>query len=178
MTEEKPRLIPTQPWENGWAPDTSRVPGTRRLWMAGTLALSVVAACVTAIVVTDRQARGSGARGEGPCAVARFDVPRSPHLRLPEDDRNHAPERQERPGVGAADRVDHAGHEAPAVPRTRGPGRQGLRLRSRQGGPGKPAASPSPSKSSAAPSGPDRSLLRSIEAVNYPGRYWHVSDGR
>ena len=31
-------------WEDGWAPDTSRAPGTRRLWLAGGLAVATVVA--------------------------------------------------------------------------------------------------------------------------------------
>ncbi|WP_327694081.1 AbfB domain-containing protein [Streptomyces sp. NBC_00459] len=170
MTEEKPRLIPTQPWENGWAPDTSRVPGTRRLWMAGTLALSVVAACVTAIVITDRQA-------EDPVPVAKIPAP-SPGSTYPGLLTFASPSASEsvppggKSGLSSAQPTTSAATTPAPAPDVKGsasaPASQA---------PGKPAASPSPSKSSAAPTTPDRSSLRSVESINYPGRYWHVSGG-
>ncbi|ELP62503.1 AbfB domain-containing protein [Streptomyces turgidiscabies] len=170
MTEEKPRLIPTQPWENGWAPDTTRVPGTRRLWMAGTLALSVVAACVTAIVITDRQPEETEPVAKAPAASPGSTYPglltfASPSATGTEPPGGKSGLSSSQPTASAATTPDSApdvkgsaSAPVPEAPRT-------------------PAASPSPSKSSAAPSTPDRSLLRSVEAVNYPDRYWHVSDG-
>ncbi|WP_330291875.1 AbfB domain-containing protein [Streptomyces sp. NBC_00576] len=176
MTEEKPRLIPTQPWENGWAPDTSRVPGTRRLWMAGTLALSVVAACVTAIVVTDRQA-------EDPVPVAKAPAP-SPGSTYPGLLTFASPTATGTTPPGGKSGLASAQPTAPSTSTTSPPASpvpapdvKGSASAPVKEAPGKPAASPSPSKSSAAPSQPDRSLLRSVESVNYPGRYWHVSGG-
>ncbi|WP_105975099.1 AbfB domain-containing protein [Streptomyces geranii] len=176
MTEEKPRLIPTQPWENGWAPDTSRVPGTRRLWMAGTLALSVVAACVTAIIVTDRQA-------VEPDPVAKAPVP-SPGSTYPGLLTFASPSASgDTPPGGksglsssqptATPTTGTGGADADPVP---APDVKGSASAPVSEAPGKPAASPSPSKSSAAPAKPS-STLRSVESVNYPGRYWHVSSG-
>ncbi|MFD5544652.1 AbfB domain-containing protein, partial [Streptomyces sp. NPDC127079] len=52
MPETTPQPPPHPQWENGWGPDTSRAPGTRRLWLAGTLAIATVVACVTAIAVS------------------------------------------------------------------------------------------------------------------------------
>ncbi|NEC88135.1 AbfB domain-containing protein [Streptomyces sp. SID12501] len=172
MTEEKPRLIPNQPWENGWAPDTSRVPGTRRLWMAGTLALSVVAACVTAIIVTDRQTAD-------PVPVAKVPVP-SPGSTYPglltfaSPSASGATPPDGKSGLSSAQPATSA---SAATTPTTAPDDKGSASAPAKETPGKPAASPSPSKSSAAPTTPDRSNLRSIEAVNYPGRYWHVSGG-
>ncbi|MGW3648407.1 AbfB domain-containing protein [Streptomyces sp. NPDC000878] len=172
MTEEKPRLIPTQPWENGWAPDTSRVPGTRRLWMAGTLALSVVAACVTAIIVTERQT-------EQPAPVAKAPVP-SPGSTYPGLLTYASPS-----PTGAAPPSGKSGlsSEQPPAPAATAPAAavpapdaKGSASAAVSETPGKPAASPSPSKSSAAPAKP-ASTSRSVESVNYPGRYWHVSNG-
>ncbi|MFF3374211.1 AbfB domain-containing protein [Streptomyces sp. NPDC002680] len=172
MTEEKPRLIPTQPWENGWAPDTSRVPGTRRLWMAGTLALSVVAACVTAIIVTERQA-------EQPAPVAKAPLP-SPGSTYPglltyasPSATGDAPPSGKSGLSSAQPTTSAATADAPVVP---APDAKGSASAAVSEAPGKPAASPSPSKSSAAPAKP-ASTARSVESVNYPGRYWHVSNG-
>lgn len=172
MTEEKPRLIPTQPWENGWAPDTSRVPGTRRLWMAGTLALSVVAACVTAIIVTERQS-------VEPTPVAKAPVP-SPGSTYPGLLTYASPS-----PTGAAPPSGKSGlsSEQPPAPAATAPAAavpapdaKGSASAAVSEAPGKPAASPSASKSSAAPTKP-ASTSRSVESVNYPGRYWHVSNG-
>ncbi|MHC5906719.1 AbfB domain-containing protein, partial [Streptomyces sp. S6] len=55
MPFKKSRPSQENSWENGWAPDTSRAPGTRRLWLAGALALATVTACVTAITVMDKE---------------------------------------------------------------------------------------------------------------------------
>lgn len=172
MTEEKPRLIPTQPWENGWAPDTSRVPGTRRLWMAGTLALSVVAACVTAIIVTERQA-------VEPTPVAKAPLP-SPGSTYPglltyaSPSATGAAPPSGKSGLSSAQPTTPAATApAPVAP---APDAKGSASAPASEAPGKPAASPSPSKSSAAPTKP-ASTSRSVESVNYPGRYWHVSNG-
>lgn len=170
MTEEKPRLIPTQPWENGWAPDTSRVPGTRRLWMAGTLALSVVAACVTAIIVTERQA-------DEPTPTAKAPAP-SPGSTYPGLLTYASPT-----ATGAAPPTGKSGLSSaqPSTPAATAPvpvpDVKGSASAPVSEAPEKPAATPSPSKSSAAPAKPDSSLARSVESVNYSGRYWHVSDG-
>ncbi|GAA3890393.1 hypothetical protein GCM10023084_48710 [Streptomyces lacrimifluminis] len=170
MTQEKPRPTPNQPWENGWAPDTSRVPGTRRLWMAGTLALSVVAACVTAIIVTDRQT-------EDPVPVAKAPAP-SPGSTYPglltfaSPTASGTVPPDGKSGLSSAQPTTSA--DTPPVP---APDVKGSASAPASAAPGKPAASPSPSKSSAAPPKPDRSLLRSVESTNYAGRYWHVSDG-
>ncbi|WP_329278502.1 AbfB domain-containing protein [Streptomyces sp. NBC_01451] len=172
MAEEKPRLIPTQPWENGWAPDTSRVPGTRRLWMAGTLALSVVAACVTAIIVTDQQA-------EEPVPVAKAPVP-SPGSTYPGLLTFASPSASEdtppngKSGLSSAQPTTSASPSAAAP----APDVKGSASAPAKETPAKPATSPSPGKSSAAPGGQSGShIWKSVEAASYPGRYWHVSDG-
>ncbi|MGW1717429.1 AbfB domain-containing protein [Streptomyces sp. NPDC002156] len=172
MTEEKPRLIPTQPWENGWAPDTSRVPGTRRLWMAGTLALSVVAACVTAIIVTERQS-------VEPTPVAKAPLP-SPGSTYPglltyaSPSATGAAPPSGKSGLSSAQPTTPAATApAPAAP---APNAEGSASAPASAAPEKPAASPSPSKSSAAPVQP-ASLWRSVQSANYPSRYWHVDDG-
>ncbi|MFI1352001.1 AbfB domain-containing protein [Streptomyces sp. NPDC020898] len=169
MTEEKPRLIPNQPWENGWAPDTSRVPGTRRLWMAGTLALSVVAACVTAIIVTERQAEQQTPTTKAAAPSAGSTYPGLLTFASPTAGGTAPPS-------GKSD-LASAPPAAPAVAATLpAPGAKGSASAPAAEAPEKPAASPSPSKPPAAPAKPDTSL-RSIEAASYPGRYWHVSDG-
>ncbi|NNN38009.1 alpha-L-arabinofuranosidase, partial [Streptomyces sp. S3(2020)] len=53
MPEDKSQPPHDRPWETGWAPDTSRAPGTRRLYLAAALAVATVVACVMAISMTD-----------------------------------------------------------------------------------------------------------------------------
>ncbi|WP_055524038.1 AbfB domain-containing protein [Streptomyces graminilatus] len=183
MTEQKPRLTPSQPWENGWAPDTSRVPGTRRLWMAGTLALSVVAACVTAIVVSDRQAEDPAPVAKAPATSAgatypgllTYASPPSPGATPPDGKSGLASALSTGPtasdGTTPAAAPDVKGSATGPVKETPG-GEPGGNPGGKPGG--KPGTSPAPTKSSAAPSHQDPSL-RSVESVNYPGRYWHVS---
>ncbi|WP_405815533.1 AbfB domain-containing protein [Streptomyces sp. NBC_01390] len=170
MTEEKPRLIPNQPWENGWAPDTTRVPGTRRLWMAGTLALSVVAACVTAIVITDREPEETVPVAKAPAASPGSTYPGLLTFASPSAAGTEPPGGKS--GLSSAQPTTSAATTPAPAPDVKGSASAPV-----SEAPKPPAASPSPSKSSAAPSSPDRSLLRSVEAVNYPDRYWHVSDG-
>ncbi|MDX3450590.1 AbfB domain-containing protein [Streptomyces sp. ME02-8801-2C] len=183
MTEEKPRLIPTQPWENGWAPDTSHVPGTRRLWMAGTLALSVVAACVTAIVVTDRQAVDAAPAAKAPAATPGATYPGLLTFASPSPSGTEAPSGKSglwsaQPGTPTAPTASSpATPGAPAAPAAPAPGAKGPSPAPAKNPPAKPAPAPSPGRSTAAPTQPDRSSLRSVEAANYPGRYWHVSGG-
>ncbi|MEH0422350.1 AbfB domain-containing protein [Streptomyces sp. B21-083] len=170
MTEEKPRLIPSQPWENGWAPDTTRVPGTRRLWMAGTLALSVVAACVTAIVITDRQPEEAVPVAKEPATSPGSTYPGLLTFASPSAAGTEPPGGKS--GLSSAQPTVSAAKTPVSAPDVKGSASAPV-----SEAPKTPAASPSPGKSSAAPSNPDRSLLRSVEAVNYPDRYWHVSDG-
>ncbi|MDH6625407.1 hypothetical protein M2271_003218 [Streptomyces sp. LBL] len=164
MPEGKSRPPQDQPWESGWAPDTSRVPGTRRLWLAGALAIATVAACVTAIVLTDRHA----------------------------DDTSAAQDRQDRttaadptgPGLISYASASPSGTASPAA----GPGRKSDKP---SAGPAtttapKPHRSPSPSTQPADPPEPPAahptsaapkpsSTWRSVRSVNYPDRYWHVN---
>ncbi len=51
--ELPPFVEPPVPWESGEFPDEGRLPGTRRLWMAGGLAVAVLIATATAIAVLD-----------------------------------------------------------------------------------------------------------------------------
>lgn len=55
MPEDKSRPPQDRPWENGWTLDTSRTPGTRRLYLAGALAVATIIACVAAIAATDNK---------------------------------------------------------------------------------------------------------------------------
>ncbi|MFC9292151.1 alpha-L-arabinofuranosidase, partial [Streptomyces sp. NPDC057052] len=77
MPDNKSRPSPERPWENGWAPDTSRTPGTRRLWLAGVLAVATVVACVATVSLTDRP---SDERSAAPAGRTVSDKETSPGL--------------------------------------------------------------------------------------------------
>jgi hypothetical protein len=154
MPENKSRPPQDQPWENGWAPDTSRAPGTRRLWLAGMMAVATIVACATAIVVTDR-------------------APDEPSRSAPTEDNMSVPglisfaTPSETPPKGKSGlATDEATTRAP-----------------RQQDAGTPEPAPEPSKSpsheasSPAAPKPPATTWRSVRSVNYPDRYWHVNGG-
>ncbi|MFC5214836.1 AbfB domain-containing protein [Streptomyces coerulescens] len=160
MPENKSRPPQDQPWENGWAPDTSRAPGTRRLWLAGGMAMATIIACVTAIALSERESDGDSAAASTPAADA--TVPGLISFASPS---------------GTAPPKGKSGLSS-EKPTTEAPRRQNA---------GTPEPAPDPSKSPAdeagsptkAPKPPAAGTTwRSIRSVNYPDRYWHMSDGR
>ncbi|MER6420187.1 AbfB domain-containing protein [Streptomyces sp. NPDC001137] len=158
MPETTPEPPRNQPWENGWAPDTSRAPGTRRLWLAGALALSTIVACATAIAVMDRDSdRPSQASGipsstvaETPPGLISFASPSTTGTSAPSGKR----------GLSSAQPT-----------KSSAPGPQGS-----ESAPAKTSKSPSPHPNSSSHPKPT-STWRSVRSVNYPDRYWHVSGG-
>lgn len=156
MPENKSQPPHDRPWESGWDPDTTRAPGTRRLWLAGALALATIASCVTAIVVIDNHAdepsplaAPTSVDTTGPGLIS-FATPSKNGSRTPG-------EKKDRPSTSptptAPDRQD-----ATPTARTTAP---------------KP---PKPQGTSPAPK-PTPAGGTSIRSVNYPDRYWHLSDG-
>ncbi|WP_155053861.1 AbfB domain-containing protein [Streptomyces blattellae] len=153
MPDTTPRPPENNPWENGWAPDTSRIPGTRRLWLAGTLAVATVAACATAIVVTDR---GVDEALDTPETPVNATVPGLISFGSPSPSTTAPPKGKD-------------GLSSPR-PTTKAPSRHSSTPTPKPSA--KPSKSPAPEKSSPAPA----SDLRSVRAVNYPDRYWHATD--
>ncbi|MGC9538665.1 AbfB domain-containing protein [Streptomyces sp. UG1] len=159
MPEDKSQPPQEQPWENGWAPDTSRAPGTRRLWLAGGMALATIIACITAIAVTERASDGKS--GQTRTVADDATVPGLISFATPS---------QTTPPKGKSG----LSTERP----TKTPGRP-------DAAPPKPTPEPEPSKPpageagspTATPKPPAADTWRSIRSVNYPDRYWHVSDG-
>ena len=156
MPETTPEPPRNQPWENGWAPDTSRAPGTRRLWLAGALALSTIVACATAIAVmdrdSDRPSRASGipssAVAETPPGLISFASPSTNGVTTPAG-RSGPSSAQASTSPSPSSHDSAAGGSKPSK------------------APGTHASSPSHSNPSA--------TYRSVQSVNYPDRYWHVS---
>ncbi|MEU1189527.1 AbfB domain-containing protein [Streptomyces sp. NPDC005859] len=163
MPENKSRPSQEQPWENGWAPDTSRAPGTRRLWLAGGLAVATIVACVTAIALNDQplddtskdrqgQTLSDGETGGG---LISFATPSASGSATPAGRKSTSASPSGSPSPKASSSPKAQGSSSPNAP-------------------AKPTAgSPTRKPSDPAPSGDKRSL----QSVNYPDRYWHVSGG-
>ncbi|GHI08601.1 alpha-L-arabinofuranosidase [Streptomyces cellostaticus] len=154
MPENTPHPPQHRPWENGWAPDTSRAPGTRRLWLAGALALATVATGVTAIAVSSRTpqekaspATTAAATDNGPGLLSFASPPAStaPHPK----------------GESAMTSGTPSAPASPTPTTT-------ATAHAQQSG---PAKSPAPHRSSSKPS----AEWRSVRSLNYPDRYWHIT---
>ncbi|MFI9830489.1 AbfB domain-containing protein [Streptomyces sp. NPDC051913] len=156
MPENQSR--PPQPWENGWVPDPSRAPGTRRLYLAGALAAATIIACVAAIAWTDR----------GPETLSA--PPPSDGATLPGLISFGTPSQTETaPPKGKSGLTT----EEATTPAPR-----------QQGSTPSPATDPTtksptshPSSSDPKPAPKPATTWRSVRSVNYPDRYWHVSGG-
>ncbi|MFD3622131.1 AbfB domain-containing protein [Streptomyces sp. NPDC058676] len=157
MPISKSRPPQNQPWESGWSPDTTRVPGTRRLWLAGALAIATVAACVTAVTVTDHHADDPSPAPDQAAAVD----PSGPGLI------SYAT-----PSTTGASASGDKSASPSARTTTSAPEPQGS---ASAHPPAAPADPPTPSGSSSAPK--PSTTWRSVRSVNYPERYWHISGG-
>ncbi|MFG2124641.1 AbfB domain-containing protein [Streptomyces sp. NPDC048710] len=150
MPENTPHSPQRRPWENGWNPDTSRTPGTRRLWLAGALAVATVTACVAAMAVTG-QTREQ--RATQPAAGASTDSGpgllsfASPSASTPAPPKGRTSMASAAPATTESPTPTHPADSRPT-----------------------PAKSPAHHGSSPKPTA-DR---RSVRSVNYPDRYWHV----
>ncbi|MFC8429985.1 AbfB domain-containing protein [Streptomyces sp. NPDC057253] len=152
MPEEKSRPPQDRPWENGWTLDTARTPGTRRLYLAGALAVATIVACVAAIAATDNEDARTAktARDEGSGLIS---FSSQPATTLPPE------------GDSGLSSVS----PTPRSPRQQGPGPTATVTAT----PKPPKSTPSKSASSK----PKPSVTyRSVRAVNYPDRYWHVTE--
>ncbi|MET9832443.1 AbfB domain-containing protein [Streptomyces sp. NPDC006385] len=157
MPENKSRPPQDQPWENGWAPDTSRAPGTRRLWLAGGMAVATIIACATAIAVSEREYDHTLSAS-----------PSSENTSVPGLISFATPSKSATPPKGKSGL-------STAKETTKAP---------RQQDAGTPKPAPEPSKSPTRESGsssgqkpPAATTWRSVRSVNYPDRYWRASGG-
>ncbi|OIJ62938.1 AbfB domain-containing protein [Streptomyces mangrovisoli] len=158
---DRPALPPSnRPWDGGWPPDTSRTPGTRRLWLAGALALATACACVTAVGLGSRDpdvssspaARATGQLDAGPGLLS-FASPSAAEAERPAT--------VDRSASAKAGKRDGSSSPTPSA---------------------RTSASADPSKSGGSKGGaatsPSTTRWVSVRSVNYPDRYWKVSDGR
>nr|WP_119611578.1 AbfB domain-containing protein [Streptomyces acidiscabies] len=180
MPFKKSRPSQENSWENGWAPDISRAPGTRRLWLAGALALATVTACVTAITVMDqksvksdeaKQADTKSAKETGPGLIS-FATP-TPGASASGGKGKEETAGGTTPSGSPSPSADPSASPSPADGDGKGAGDKGT-------GGTKPVPSPTPAQP--APNKPPAQPAtnpydRSLSAVNYPDRYWHVSNG-
>ncbi|MEU0898945.1 AbfB domain-containing protein [Streptomyces massasporeus] len=158
MSESKSRPPQDRPWESGWAPDTTRAPGTRRLWLAGTLALATITACVTAITVMDSESGEQEARTAEPTPLSSSAPGGLISFATPSKDGT------EKPGADRAAPSPTPSTSASSASPSPNPGKKV---------PKPPKASPAPSKHPKPPS----THGISIRSVNFPDRYWRVRDG-
>jgi len=172
-------------WETGETPGAERIPGTRRLWLAGALAGGVILTCVTTLALMDSSGDDPAQARQGRTTSAGDGV--APSLTaLPSGSGN---------GTGTAGvpggksglsspksnsaKPDSEG-SASAGPKQHGAGSKSVNDPSKPSGkPSKPAGSGSGSDSdSDSDSGSSSgSAWKSVQAVNYPDRYWHISNG-
>ncbi|MFD8047992.1 AbfB domain-containing protein [Streptomyces chartreusis] len=157
MPENKSRPSQGRPWEDGWAPDTSRAPGTRRLWLAGGMAMATIIACVTAIAISERDSDGDSTAASTPAADS--TVPGLISFATPS---GTAPP-SGKSGLSKEKPTPEAPHEQNASKPEPAPSK------SPSGEAGAPTKAPKP---------PATTTWRSVRSVNYPDRYWHMSDGR
>ena len=165
MPDEKPGFTPDnlpvpwssppKVWETGESPDQTRVPGTRRLWAAGALAMAVLLGSVTAIALQEPRTEASARE-----RTARTTAAEEPIV----------------PTVAPAAPVGKSGLSSPQATALKSPAASD----SPQGGAKaepEPSKSAAPSKKSPSSSKPSASSWKSIRAVNYPDRYWHLRSG-
>ncbi|MFJ9561899.1 AbfB domain-containing protein [Streptomyces fuscichromogenes] len=176
MPETTPQPPPHPAWENGWAPDTSRAPGTRRLWLAGTLAIATVVGCVTAIAVShhapDKESSAvptaSANTDNGPGLLS-FASPSA-------SDASGAPKGTS--GMSATSPTSSAtatssGTGPKSSPSSSKPSKS-TPSKGSSGGSGGSDGSGSSGGSGDSGQQPSSSG-KSVRSVNYPDRYWHAS---
>ena len=173
MPETTPQPPPHPAWENGWAPDTSRAPGTRRLWLAGTLAIATVVACVTAIAVSDKGPDKTSTAG--PTASANTDNgPGLLSFASPSaSDKTAAPKGTS--GMSATSPTASASTRATATATGAGPKSSPSSAKPSESAPAKGSSGGSGGSDGSAQQ--PTTTRTSVRSVNYPDRYWHVSDG-
>ncbi|MFJ3668620.1 AbfB domain-containing protein [Streptomyces sp. NPDC090106] len=158
MPENQSRL--PQPWENGWVPDTSRAPGTRRLYLAGALAVATVVTCAAAVALTDRRPAPSAqpaAEDSTSPGLISYATPSPGTTTAPPNKTGLTRPKKDTASASANEEQHSSAAPAPTAGQTA------------TKSPSSPAGSPTPKTPS--------TTWRSVRAVNYPDRYWHVSGG-
>ncbi|MET9682612.1 AbfB domain-containing protein [Streptomyces coeruleorubidus] len=160
MPKDKSRPPVDRPWESGWAPDTTRAPGTRRLWLAGALALATITACVTAVTVLENESGEPAPEAAEPTTLGSSAPGGLISFATPSKDAGKKPGADGHRPSPTPTRSTSASTSADPSPE-----------------PEKKAPKPSPSRATSKPPKPPASPGTSIRSVNYPDRYWRVRDG-
>ncbi|WP_200301415.1 AbfB domain-containing protein [Streptomyces adelaidensis] len=177
-TPNLPVLRSAKVWETGVAPDDTRIPGTRRLWLAGALALAVVSSCVTTITL---QGTGPGDTSDSGNRTTAADDRVLPSLSLPPAPSPAASAPDGKSGLSEPQdstdgSKDDKGKGSSADEDTED-SKDSDSSESQQGG-AKPKPEPEPSKPASSSKPPASTTSRkSVRSVNYPDRYWHLRSG-
>lgn len=137
--------------------DDSRIPGTRRLYVAGALVVAVVTATVTSISILDRSGQDSSQERLGHTTSAAEPIVPDFSVDVP------AAEPSGKSGLSSPESTHRASPDGSRSTKTQ--------QRGSDPAPSKPAASSKPPAEK--PSYPQKS----VQSVNYPDRFWHVSGG-
>ncbi|MEU2332129.1 AbfB domain-containing protein [Streptomyces sp. NPDC013172] len=180
MPATTPQPPPHPQWEDGWGPDTSRAPGTRRLWLAGTLAIATVVACVTAIAVshhTTDQASTPPVTGaaldNGPGLLSFASPTTSGGATQPKGTSGMSSASAAGSPSPEATGGKHGTGGAKASPSAAKPSESSAAGGSSGGAGGSGGSSGSGGSGGSSTS--TGSGGTSVRSVNYPDRYWHVS---
>ncbi|MET9895765.1 AbfB domain-containing protein [Streptomyces sp. NPDC006465] len=160
--------VPRGPWER--TGDEGRLPGTRRLWLAGGLAVAVTIAAVTVITVQSNRPDGPSQDRADNRTLADTANPFIPGAPTAPAGATTAPVGKDAlssPGTTRSASSNSASNgSASPDPSDQGSGSRSV--------PGTSA----PAASGAASPPPPASSRKSVQAVNYPDRFWHLSDGK
>ncbi|MGW3665734.1 AbfB domain-containing protein [Streptomyces sp. NPDC005141] len=158
--------IPRASWER--AGDEGRLPGTRRLWLAGGLAAAVTIVAVTAITLQSNRSDDPSQNRADNRTAADTTNPFLPGA----------------PSAPAGATTAPTGKNALSSPGTKDTASQGSTAHgsaspgpSEQGSDGRSVPGTSAPSGAASPPRP-ASSWKSVQAVNYPDRFWHLSDGK
>ncbi|MFF3905474.1 AbfB domain-containing protein [Streptomyces sp. NPDC001848] len=164
MPDNNPPPAPDQPapspvWETGNVPGEARTSGSRRLWAAGLLAVAVFSTSAIAISVLGKPGDATSPKRAQDAAIALGD-PDVPDLSLPPSP-VAAPSGKSGMTSGEASWATRANSSSPEA--------------GKHTAPAEPTASATEASSAKPPKPTPFTAWRSVQSVNYPDRYWHVS---
>lgn len=190
-TPKLPVLSSAKVWETGVAPNDTRIPGTRRLWLAGALALAVVSSCVTALMLQNTD-DDNASRNGGDRTTSANDS-QLPDLTLPEPTSASTQAPNDKSGLsepqGEEGKASNGGKQDEEGKASNGGKQDGGSSDSsskdtgdsssdeKQQGGSKPKPEPSRTKSPGKKPPSTSTNWKSVRSLNYPDRYWHLRSG-
>jgi hypothetical protein len=154
-----PWTSPPKVWETGESPDQTRVPGTRRLWAAGGLAVAVLVGSITALSLQEPRAQDSARESTDRTVKAGEPVVPTVAPAAPEAKSGLSSPEPDASQNSASAESQHGGSKAEPDPKP------------------KPSKSRTASRKPPSSSNDSASSWKSIRSVNYPDRYWHLRSG-